>query len=111
MRRSLRDKLIISAFAILGVALALAAADRANPPDLTRYQTLSTEVVARDGTLLRPFLSKDGYWRLKTNAGGVDPRGKRVDLVPERAKAQIAQALGPGAAGDPAPAMRMANGI
>ena len=62
------------AFALLGLLLALATADRLNPPDMTRYQTLSPEVVARDGTLLRPFLSKDGYWRLKTNAREVDPR-------------------------------------
>ncbi|MGN6514578.1 MAG: penicillin-binding protein 1C [Rhizomicrobium sp.] len=59
---------------MFGVACALAVADRANPPDMTRYQTLSPEVVARDGTLLRPFLSKDGYWRLKTNVRDVNPR-------------------------------------
>ena len=69
-----RQRFIVSAFALLGVALALATADRLNPPDMTRYRTLSPEVVARDGTLLRPFLSRDGYWRLKTKVAQVDPR-------------------------------------
>lgn len=62
------------AFAALGLLLALATADRLNPPDMTRDQTLSPEVVARDGMLLRPFLSRDGYWRLKTSVAVVDPR-------------------------------------
>jgi penicillin-binding protein 1C len=35
---------------------------------------LSPEVVASNGTLLRPFLSKDGYWRLKTNVRDVNAR-------------------------------------
>jgi penicillin-binding protein 1C len=69
-----RHKLITSAFFFFGLACALAAADRANPPDMTRYRTLSPEVVARDGTLLRPFLSKDGYWRLKTAPRDVNAR-------------------------------------
>ncbi len=62
----------IVAFAAAGAALALA--DRANPPDLSRYENASPEVVARDGKLLRPFLSKDGTWRLKTTPRDVDPR-------------------------------------
>jgi penicillin-binding protein 1C len=69
-----KDILICGFFAFLGLACALAAADRANPPDMTRYREVSPEVVARDGTLLRPFLSKDGYWRLKTGPRDVDPR-------------------------------------
>jgi penicillin-binding protein 1C len=69
-----QHRLITAAFALLGIACALAAADRANPPDMTRYQTLSPEVVARDGALLRPFLSKDGYWRLKTAPRDVNAR-------------------------------------
>jgi penicillin-binding protein 1C len=63
-----------AAFAAMGLALALVCADWANPPNLTRYDHLSPEVVARDGALLRPFLSKDGYWRLKTTPRDVDPR-------------------------------------
>jgi penicillin-binding protein 1C len=69
-----RSKLIITAFSLFGVACAVAAADVANPPDMTRYDTLSPEVVARDGTLLRPFLAKDGSWRLRTTARDVNAR-------------------------------------
>ena len=69
-----RQRLIVASFALLGITAALAAADVANPPDLTRYHKLSPEVVARDGSLLRPFLSKDGYWRLRTQARDVNPR-------------------------------------
>jgi penicillin-binding protein 1C len=69
-----REGLIVATFAFLGVVGALAAADQANPPDLARYRELSPEVVARDGTLLRPFLSKDGYWRLLTRPRDVNPR-------------------------------------
>ena len=74
MKVSRHKRLIVTAFAGAGIALALATADRANPPDLSRYENVSPEVLARDGTLLRPFLSKDGYWRLKTNVGDVAPR-------------------------------------
>src|SRR6516164_6665978 len=63
-----------AAFLAVGFALAMACADWINPPDLTRYEKLSPEVVARDGALLRPFLSKDGYWRLKTTPRDVDAR-------------------------------------
>ncbi|HUO91788.1 MAG TPA: penicillin-binding protein 1C [Rhizomicrobium sp.] len=49
-------------------------ADIAFPPDMSRYRILSPEVVDRHGVLLRPFLSKDGYWRLKTTAAEVNPR-------------------------------------
>jgi penicillin-binding protein 1C len=45
---------------------------------MTRYETLSPEVVASNGTLLRPFLSKDGYWRLKTNVRDVNPRYLKI---------------------------------
>src|ERR1043166_7214563 len=66
--------IIIAAFAAIGIVGALAAADVAKPPGLSRYHTLSPRVVARDGTLLRPFLSQDGYWRLKTQVRDVNPR-------------------------------------
>jgi penicillin-binding protein 1C len=69
-----RQRSIIAAFALIGIVGALAAADVANPPDLSRYNRLSPEVVARDGSLLRPFLSQDGYWRLKTQTRDVNPR-------------------------------------
>ncbi|MGA9794313.1 MAG: penicillin-binding protein 1C [Rhizomicrobium sp.] len=69
-----RDILICGLFAILGVTCALAAADRANPPDLSRYRAVSPEVDARDGSLLRPFLTRDGYWRLATTPRDVNAR-------------------------------------
>ncbi len=61
--------------AVLSVALAgtLLALDRAFPPDLSRYQQRSIEVVDADGRLLRAFITADGRWRLKTTPQDVDP--------------------------------------
>ncbi|MEY4706490.1 MAG: penicillin-binding protein [Pseudomonadota bacterium] len=70
----LGQRLIVGAFGAFGCLCALAAADRANPPDMTRAVTLSPEVTAQDGTLLRAFLSKDGAWRIKTGPDQVGPR-------------------------------------
>ncbi|HVP85773.1 MAG TPA: penicillin-binding protein 1C [Rhizomicrobium sp.] len=76
---------------VLGVLCALVIADRLFPPDMTRATTLSTEVLDRHGKLLRPFLSHDGYWRLKTTPADVSSRyltllkayeDKRFDLHP-----------------------------
>jgi hypothetical protein len=60
--------------AVAGVFCALVIANFLFPPDMTRVQLRSTEVLDRHGELLRPFLSRDGYWRLKTTAADVDPR-------------------------------------
>jgi penicillin-binding protein 1C len=68
------SKLIVMAFATLGCVCALATADVANPPDLSRAQNVSPEVVDRNGVLLRAFLTRDGYWRMKTRVGDVSPR-------------------------------------
>ncbi len=65
---------IVLLFSLLGLVCALAAADVANPPDLARYRAVSPEVDARDGSLLRPFLTKDGYWRLATTPRDVNAR-------------------------------------
>jgi penicillin-binding protein 1C len=65
---------IATAFTLLGLVCALAAADVSNPPDLTRAITLSPEVADRNGVLLRAFLTKDGTWRIRTNARDVSPR-------------------------------------
>ena len=78
MREVWRKRLIVGAFTCAGIVCAFAVADRANPPDMTRYNTLSPEVVASNGTLLRPFLSKDGYWRLKTEVRDVNPRYLKI---------------------------------
>lgn len=67
-------RLIPIAFAALGAVLALATADVANPPDMTRYTHVSPEVMDRNGVLLRAFLTDTGYWRLKTNPRDVNAR-------------------------------------
>ncbi|HWA92929.1 MAG TPA: penicillin-binding protein 1C [Rhizomicrobium sp.] len=41
---------------------------------MTRARTLSPEVLARDGSLLRAYLTKDGYWRIHTQVRDVSPR-------------------------------------
>ncbi len=47
---------------------------RLGPPPLGENLTYSTLVVDRDGRLLRPFTTKDGYWRLPVTADDVDQR-------------------------------------
>src|SRR6185295_5372151 len=41
---------------------------------MTRALNVSPEVVDRNGVLLRPFLTSDGYWRMRTTARDVSPR-------------------------------------
>src|SRR5690349_3981416 len=60
---------LLGGFALAATSLAVAAL----PPDLTRYQDRSTEVVDSNGRLLRAFTTNDGKWRLKTTADDVDP--------------------------------------
>ena len=69
-----KRRLIVAGFSLLGLVGALAAADRANPPDMARFAEVSPEVVDRHGALLRPFLSRDGYWRLRTTPADVNQR-------------------------------------
>jgi penicillin-binding protein 1C len=69
-----RHRLAVAAFAALGGVGAIAAADRANPPDMTRAVRLSPEVTDRQGGLLRAFLSPDGAWRIRTTPDQVNPR-------------------------------------
>jgi len=56
---------------VAGVAGALAL-DRLHPPDLRRLAPTVT-VTARDGQVLRGFLSPDETWRLPTTRADVDP--------------------------------------
>jgi penicillin-binding protein 1C len=65
---------VVTAFALFGAACAVAAADIANPPDMTRARNVSPEVVDRHGVLLRAFLTPDGYWRMRTRVQDVSPR-------------------------------------
>jgi len=70
----LHSNLIIALFALFGMACALATADVANPPDMTRAVRVSPEVVDSKGVMLRSFLTQDGYWRMKTSVRDVNPR-------------------------------------
>ena len=47
-------------------------ADRAYPPPIASAFPVSTEVVDRDGALLRAFATPDGRWRLATSLDAVD---------------------------------------
>ncbi|HJQ57206.1 MAG TPA: penicillin-binding protein 1C, partial [Vineibacter sp.] len=47
--------------------------DRLFPPDLTRYQDRSVEVLDADSRLLRAFTTRDGRWRLAATPADVDP--------------------------------------
>ncbi len=49
------------------------ALDRIFPPDLSRYQERSIEVVGSNNRLLRAFTTADGKWRLKAAVEDVDP--------------------------------------
>ncbi|HVH79930.1 MAG TPA: penicillin-binding protein 1C, partial [Stellaceae bacterium] len=53
------------------------------PPSLDRSQRLSTLVLARDGSILRGFLSADGKWRLPTAVGDVDALYRRMLIAAE----------------------------
>lgn len=65
--------LVGSVLAVALLATAALALDRIFPPDLSRYQARSTEVVDANGRLLRAFTTADGKWRLATTAEDVDP--------------------------------------
>jgi penicillin-binding protein 1C len=62
------------ALALAALALAILAADRLFPLDLSRYQDRSLEVLDRDGEALRRFTTEDGMLRLLTTPDSVDPR-------------------------------------
>src|SRR6185295_18094930 len=65
--------LIGVALAATSVAAGALTLDRLFPPDLSRYNDRSTEVVDSSGRLLRAFTTADGKWRLKTTVDEVDP--------------------------------------
>ena len=69
-----QHRLLPALFAALGIACAVATADVANPPDMTRAIRVSPEVVDSKGVMLRAFLTADGYWRMKTAVRDVSPR-------------------------------------
>ncbi len=55
-------------------AITLYTLDRAYPPPLPAQLTVSSEVLDRDGALLRAYATPDGYWRLGTTLDQVDPQ-------------------------------------
>jgi penicillin-binding protein 1C len=69
---------------LIAFAVLLAAGWRALPsPDLSRSRSLSALVLARDGAILRGFLSADGKWRLPVTVVGVDPLYRRMLIAAE----------------------------
>lgn len=71
--RRRRAALVLAALAI--PALAAAWFRPSLPPlDLTAAESRSTVVLDRTGTLLRPFATADGRWRLPLEPASVDPR-------------------------------------
>ena len=80
MRRVRRIGISIGAAAI-AVAASLAGlewADRNYPPPLEAAQEVSTEILDRDGQLLRAFATREGLWRLETTVDDVDPALLRI---------------------------------
>ena len=71
------------AAAIAALAFGLDRADRAYPPPVGMADTVSKEVLDRDGRLLRAFATPEGHWRLKTTAADVDPQFIRMLLAYE----------------------------
>ncbi len=65
--------LVAGATSVGLLAAAVATLDRLYPPDLSRLESLSTEVVADDGSMLRLFTAADGRWRLPADMDRVDP--------------------------------------
>ncbi len=74
-----RWKIVIGCSAFLGIATLVGVTglnwlDHAYPPPLPERLTISTEVMDRDGELLRAYATPDGYWRLNTRIEDVDPK-------------------------------------
>ena len=53
------------------------------PPALDRARSLSVLVLARDGSILRGFLTPDDKWRLPVKPGDVDPLYRRMLIAAE----------------------------
>src|SRR5215469_11492978 len=69
-----RSRSRVVAYCLGTVIVLLFTADHAFPPNLSRYRNVSPEVVDRHGVLLRAFLTRDGYWRMRTEVRDVSPR-------------------------------------
>ena len=64
----------LAAVLFVGAWFGLSALDRAYPPPLAEAGLVSTEIVDRDGNLLRAFATPQGRWRLATRIEDVDPK-------------------------------------
>jgi penicillin-binding protein 1C len=77
MNRNLFRKIAIAAGSIaafVGLSwAALEGLDRAFPPPLDNHAAFSTEVVDRNGALMRAYAAEDGTWRFTTALDDVDP--------------------------------------
>ena len=70
--------------AVTGALFTFALAYFALPgPALDRSRNVSTLVLARDGSILRGFLSADGKWRLPIGPDNVDPLYRRMLIATE----------------------------
>ena len=58
-------------------------ADRTYPPPLEAARDVSTEILDRDGQLLRAFAIREGLWRLETTVDDVDPNLLRMLIAYE----------------------------
>jgi penicillin-binding protein 1C len=67
--------LLVAVLAVNAAGFAVTEAlRRLGPPPLGEHIAYATLVTDRDGRLLRPFITRDGYWRLPVTAAEVDPR-------------------------------------
>jgi penicillin-binding protein 1C len=64
----------VGAIALAAAAIGLDRLDRLYPPPLAPVASAGTEVVDRDGRLLRAFADAEGRWRLGVRAAEVDPQ-------------------------------------
>ncbi len=80
MGRARRIGISIGAVAIAATAslAGLDWADRNYPPPLEAAREVSTEILDRDGQLLRAFATREGLWRLETTVDGVDQALLRI---------------------------------
>ncbi len=84
---------------VLALLIAAAGGYLALPsPDLGRSRSLSVMVLARDGSILRGFLSGGGKWRLTATPSEVDPLYRRMLIAAEDRRFLIHPGIDPIAA-------------
>ncbi|MFV3128988.1 penicillin-binding protein 1C [Niveispirillum sp. KHB5.9] len=78
-----RHRLLTAGAALALLAGLAAIADLSLPPDMTRRDGRSAEVLDGDGRLLRAFPTAEGAWRLATDQARVDPLYRAMLLAVE----------------------------